>query len=230
MKEAPLSSQAIQELASIDSPTVANAIEHFKVRDQVTGFASMDLRCQFPDYQPMVGYAVTCTGDTTTAGDDRPQRMHDLFDLIQEAPKPTVLVIKYIGSDRLRSCFVGDMVCTALQKLGAAGVVTDGGIRDAKGIQTKAPGFQLFSPGAVVSHGFGVFVELDLTVSVAGLTIQPGDLLHGDESGLLKVPLEIADSVAEQAKAVRKRESEFFEYIESDSFSPEGLKGRIGRH
>ena len=102
----------------------------------------------------MVGFAVTATQDTTSAGDDRALRLPEVLDLVHAAPKPAILVVQYTGADRLRSCVAGDMFCTALQKLGAVGLVTDMGSRDFGGIQRRAPGFQLFCPGAVVSHGY----------------------------------------------------------------------------
>lgn len=228
MSKATLSAEVMEALGRIDSPTVANAIEHFKVRDRVAGFASLEARCQFPDLAPMVGYAVTCIADSTAAGDSRPWGLHELLDVVNEAPKPAVVVIQYVGSDRLRSCFVGDVMCAAFQKYGVTGVVSDGGVRDLAGVRKRAPGFQIFSPGTVVAHGYGTYLEFNRTVSVAGLTIEPGDLLHGDGSGLLKVPIEIAAETVDQARAVRKKENEFFEYLESGSFSHEGVKNRVG--
>ena len=224
------SPEILEALRQFDSPTVSNAIEHFKARDPVRGFASMELRCQFPDLKPMVGYAVTCTADTTTPGDNRPMNLGQVLDVVQASPKPAVLVIKHTGPDRLRTAFVGDMFCATLQKLGAVGVVTDGGNRDRRGIRQRTPGFQIFSPGWVVSHGYGVYLDLNVTVSICGLTIQPGDLLHGDESGLLTIPLEIANGVLDQAKLIREREIAFFEYLQSSEYTYEGLLNRMGRH
>ncbi|HZQ06453.1 MAG TPA: hypothetical protein VFD70_07715, partial [Anaerolineae bacterium] len=215
----PLPPETIQALLEFDAPTISNAIEHFRVRDPVAGYASLELRCQFPDYKPMAGYAITVTADTTTPGDKRPMRLDELLDVVHAAPKPAVLVYKHVGTDRLKSCFVGDMICTSLQKLGVVGVVTDGGGRDASGIRRRAPGFQIFSPGWVVSHGYVTFLDFGVTVSVCGLTIQPGDLLFGDESGLLTVPLDIADALIQRAAEMREGERQFFEFLESRDLS-----------
>lgn len=225
-----LSPEVLEALRQFDGPTISNAIEHFKMRDPVTGYASMELRCQFPELKPMVGYAVTCTADTTTLGDNRPMKFDNLLDAVQAAPKPAVVVIKYVGSDRFRSAFLGDMSCTALQKLGVVGAVTDGGNRDRSGIRRRAPGFQIFSPGWVVSHGYGVYIDFCLPVSICGLTIESGDLLHGDESGLLTIPHDVAESVLEQARLIRDAEKEFFDFLGSSTFTYEELKHRIGRH
>jgi regulator of RNase E activity RraA len=229
MPTEPLSPQLVEALREIDGPTISNAIEHFRVRDPTTGYASLELRCQFPDLKPMVGYAVTCTEDTTTAGDQRPMRLHEVLDAVVAAPKPAVLVVKYVGADRLRSCVAGDVFCATLQKLGAVGLVTDMGNRDVSGIRQRAPGFQIFSPGWVVSHGYGVYVDVNVTVSLCGLTIRPGDLLHGDENGLLTVPIEVAEPVLARAKEIRKAEKAFFDFLHGSLYSYEGLKARIGR-
>jgi regulator of RNase E activity RraA len=230
MTKPPISPEILDALRQIDSPTVSNAIEHFKFRDPAAGYATMELRCQFPELNPMVGYAVTCTADTTTPGDTRPARFADVLDAVVAAPKPAVLVIKHAGPDRLRSCFVGDMSCTALWRLGAVGVVTDGGNRDRSGIHQRAPELQLFSPGWVVSHGYGAFIDINVTVSICGLTIRPGDLLHGDESGLLTIPLDIVEPVLKQAEAMRDAEAEFFDFLLGDAFDYEELKRRVTLH
>lgn len=219
--------QVLDGLRELDGPTVSNAIEHFRVRDPVTGYASLELRCQFPDYKPLVGYAITVTADTTTPGDQRPMQMERLLDMIHDAPKPAVLVFKHVGADRLRSCFVGDMMCTSLQKMGVAGVVTDGANRDISGIRRRVPGFHIFSPGWVVSHGHGTFIDFGVTVSVCGLAIRQGDLLYGDENGLLEIPLEIAEAALERAKQVRVEEQEFFDWIDSAGYSYAELRRRL---
>ena len=187
----------------------------------------MELRCQIESAVPMVGYAVTCTCDNTSPSEPRPRQLDRLIDLLAAAPKPAVLVIRNAGPECLRSCFVGDMLCTAIRKLGVEGVVADGGYRDKAGIERRAPGFHFFSPGPVVSHGQCAFLEFNVAVSICGLTIQPGDLLHGDANGLLTIPLEVAESLARKARAVYDEEAEFFRYLAGNEFSVEGLKARF---
>jgi 4-hydroxy-4-methyl-2-oxoglutarate aldolase len=222
-----LPQQLIEELQGFDSPTVSNAIEVLAIRDRTHGFASRELRCQFPELKPMVGYAVTCTADSTTPGKARTTRLNDLFDAIIAMRKPVVVVIQDCGPDRQRSCFVGDIAAIFFQRLGSVGAVTDGGFRDGSGIRTRAPGFQVFSPGAVVSHGNGAFVEVGIPVKIAGLTIHPGDLLHGDESGLLSVPHDRIEAILEQAQLIRKTEQEWANYAQNDSFNLEEMKRRF---
>lgn len=224
----PLPPQVIEALRGFDSPTIANAIEYFGVRDPTAGYANNELRCQTPEVvMPMVGYALTATADGTTPGDTRPSRVDECMERIAAAPKPTVLVIQHVGPDRRRACKVGDMFCTIAQRLGAVGVVTDASARDRAGIRQRTPDFHLFTTGWVVSHGYPAYLEFGTTVSICGLTIAPGDLLHGDASGLVSIPLNIAEDLVERAAAVRQEETDYFAFLESDQFSMEELKRRI---
>ena len=228
MMQAPLRPEVIEALQEFDSATVSNAIEAFNVRDHTEGYASMEVRCLFPELPPMVGYAVTCIADSTTPGPRRPGRQIEFLDLVAAAPNPSIIVIQTVGPAPLRTCLGGDMICLAYQRLGGAGLVIDGGIRDVRGIRRNAPGFQVFAPGVVVSHGTLVKLEVDVPVKIGGLDINPGDLLHGDESGLVNVPLDIAQSVAEQAKLVREEEAEVVELLHKPSLTIEEIKATFG--
>ena len=219
-----LSPKEIDTLARVDSPTVSNAVETFKVRDPTSGYASMELRCQFPSLKPMVGYALTVTADSTSPLPKRENKEIELFEAVRVAPKPVVVVIKDVGPQRLRSCHAGDVLCSIFQRLGAVGLVTDGGVRDISGVRTRAPGFQVFASGPVVSHGVPTFLEIGSTVSVFGLTIQPGELLHGDANGLLAVPDAIASQVSSQAQSILAKERTLTEFINGESFSLRGLE------
>ncbi len=224
----PLSAGDLEALRQFDTATVSNAIEHFEVRDPTAGYASNELICQFPELLPMVGYAVTVTGDTTRPGDTRASRLVEVVDLVAEAPRPSVLVIQYVGEDRRRSCFVGDMFCLTMDRLGAVGIVSDGNARDRVGIQGKTPHFHMFCPGWVASHGYGCYLDLNAPVSVCGLDIRPGDLLHGDGNGLVTIPHEISHQVAQQAQVVRDEEGQYFDLFETDPFDMQELRRRVG--
>ncbi len=219
--------EVLQGLRELDAPTISNAIEYMKVRDPITGYASLDIKCQFPDYKPMVGYAFTLTADSVSAGDTRPLKLAELLEAVDAAPKPFVVVCKHMGPDPLRSCFVGEMISMAFQRLGGVGVVSDCANRDITGIRNRAPGFHIFAPGWVVSHGHGTFLDMGINVSIGGLTIQQGDLLYGDENGLLQIPLDIAGAVLERARAVRQEEQTFFDWMDSPNYSISELKERL---
>ena len=61
----PIGEQDLAFLKGVDSPTIANAIEPFKVRDRTDGFIGGEVRALFPEMPPMVGAALTVTMNNT---------------------------------------------------------------------------------------------------------------------------------------------------------------------
>jgi regulator of RNase E activity RraA len=228
MNEIP--TEIIEALKEFDSPTIMNAIEKFAVRHRIKGYSGLDLKCQFPDYPPMVGYAVTAISDTTCPDPVTPNGFDELLDRIAEAPKPCVYVVQNVGHDRNRSCFAGDMTASALQYLGAVGMVADGGVRDRRGIGERAPGFQVFSSGLVVSHGQGAILDFNVTVNVCGMRVEPGDLLHGDENGLLTVPKDIVTELPAKAREVCAMEEPLYEVLKKPGLSVDEIKKALNVH
>jgi 4-hydroxy-4-methyl-2-oxoglutarate aldolase len=218
-----LTPEQLAELQKIDSPTVSNAIERFKVRPRVEGFASWELRCAFPELGTMIGYAVTCTADTTTEARTDERGLMRLWAAIGAAPKPAVLVIKDIGPERSRSCHMGEVMATTAKALGAVGCISDGGLRDLVEVRALG-GFQYFYPGPVVSHGHPIICEVNIAVTLEGMAVTPGDLLHGDANGVLVVPDEIADRVAAEADRVRADEREVLDFVRAPGLTVEKLR------
>ena len=121
----------------------------------------------------MLGYAVTCTADSTTEGRPDGADSLGLWAVLEAAPKPAVLVIKDVGPDPRKGCHMGEVMATTAKALGAVGCVSDGALRDVKEVAALG-GFQYFCPGFVVSHGQPVILEVNVTVAVDGLPIAPG--------------------------------------------------------
>lgn len=197
---AKLSDEQISALRRIDSPTISNAIETFNVRPRVAGYVGYDIRCIFPELPPTVGYAVTCTVDSTTEG-RQGIGFQRLYELLANAPKPAIVVMQDVGPDRLHSCHAGEVMSTQMKRLGAVGILTDGGLRDVKEVRVLG-GFQYFCAGLVVSHGNPICVSVGGEVTISGMRVRMGDLLHGDINGILTIPEACADKVAEAAYRV----------------------------
>ena len=204
---ATLTPEQLEQLRAIDSPTIANAIEYFSVRPRVAGYCGANVRCLIPAGGSMLGYAVTCKGDSTT--EDKDRREHtELYRAIAAAqPLPAVVVIGDDGdpSKINLSCHAGEMMATTMKRVGAVGLVTNGGLRDVVEIKALG-GFHYFGRGLVVAHGRPSIYDVGATVNIDGMQVQPGDLLHGDENGITVIPAEIADQVA--AKALEHRDME----------------------
>ncbi len=111
------------------------------------------------------------------------------------------------------------------QRLGAVGALTDGNVRDLVGI--KAMGFNLFAHGLVASRGLLQLMEVNVPVTLSGVPIVPGTLIHGDYNGVITIPDEIAHEVAAAALKVRDQETVTHDYAGDPDFSIAGLLKRL---
>ncbi len=214
----PLTPQQLEELKSIDTPTVCNAIEKFLVRGRVEGFMGMDIRCLLPELGTMLGYAVTVTVDSTTEGAPLDSRAwYNWMKAMEASPKPVVVVFKDVGPFPRKSAHLGEVMATLAARLGVVGVVTDGGLRDI--VEVKQVGLQCFARGLTPSHGNPRLIDVGVPVSIDGVMVHPGDLLHGDANGLTTIPREIADQVYSAVQQVRADEAETMAYIKGPQFT-----------
>ena len=224
MPQRPVSAEVLEFLRGVDSPTVSNAIETFGVRELIAGFSGSRIRCLFPQLGVTLGFAVTCQVDTTSPGPAAVGKgLRQLCEVIDAAPKPVVLVYQDIGSRPGGAASFGDFAATLVQRIGAVALVCDGAIRDGQAIQ--ALGFQCFASGTTASHGNPRLVNINTSVVVDGLSVEPGDLLHGDDNGVVSVPLVIVDQLPQAIEAVRRQEQAALAIVRSPDFTLDaGLK------
>lgn len=219
----PLPPDRLAELGLYSSPTVANAIETFNLQPRTAGFMSSQIRCMFPDLGVMVGYAYTATIRASTApppeaGALRPAMWREL----EKVPSPRVIVIQDLDDPPGIGAFWGDVQSNIHRSLGCVGTVTNGSVRDLD--EVRALGFHFFAGSVAVSHAYVHLVEIGVPVQVGGLRIRPGDLIHGDQHGILTVPLETAGRIAEGVEQVDRVERQLITYCQSPGFSRQGLE------
>jgi regulator of RNase E activity RraA len=216
---AKLTPEQLDELRAIDSPTIANAIEYFNVRPRVAGYCGSNVRLLTDTPGTMLGFAVTCRGDSTTEDKDRRDHTELYRAIAALAPLPAVVVIGDDGdpSKLHLSCHAGEMMATTMKRVGAVGLVTNGGLRDIREI-TELGGFHYYGRGLVVAHGRPCIYDIGAPVEIDGMEVHPGDLLHGDENGITVIPAEIAAEVAAKAHEHRVMERQRLEEILGPDF------------
>ena len=204
--------ELISSLSEIDTATVSNGLLSLGKQDPTKGFMDWTVRCQFPELPPMVGYAVTATMDTVTPGRSFNMEAWLVFcRALDAARKPAVIVMQDVGPDLSRSLHAGFCMALFCQRMGAAGLVTNGGIRDLKDIASLR--FPVFAPGCVASHGTDHMVDVNVPVVVGGMEVRPGDLIHGDMSGVVKIRVDIVAEVLEAACRISREEKEYCDFL-----------------
>ena len=214
-----LTEEELDSLRQFDTCMVANAVERFKVRLRNTGFTNASIRCMFPDVPPMVGFAATArlrSGEPPMRGKTFSDRT-DFWNKILEIPAPRILVLEDMDNPPGRGAFLGDVHAAILRALGCIGYVTNGAARELPSIRNM--GIQVFAGNAAVSHAYAHIFDVGAAISVGGMEVKPGDLLHGDQHGVLTIPLEIAREVPGVALAMRGAEQRVIDFCGSSSFS-----------
>jgi regulator of RNase E activity RraA len=136
-------------------------------------------------------------------------RGHPQREAIEACPPGAVLVM-----DARRDASAatgGDILMTRLQVRGAAGVVTDGGLRDSPVIEKLPwPAYcgARSAPLNLVRHHA---VEAQVPIGCGGVAVYPGDVLVGDAEGVVVIPAKMADEVAQEAEA----QTEFEDWVEA---------------
>jgi len=223
----PVSPDTLAALADLDTCSVCNAIEQFGVRLRNEGFTDASIQCRFPALPPMVGYAMTLrvrSSSPSWKGGNYLDRT-DWWSRLQEHPAPHVLVIEDEDRHPGTGAFIGEIHAAILQALGSVGAITNGAVRDIPGI--KRLGFHVFSTSVAVSHAYAHIVEIGGPVKIGGLRIASGDLLHGDQHGIVQVPTQIAEKIPGTAADIQKREGKIITYCQSADFSVDHLKNLI---
>ena len=223
-----LSSQTLDALAGFDTCAVANAIESFNVRLRNEGYTNATIQCRLPMLPPMVGYAMTMRIRTASPSPKTGSYVErsDWWSQLSAMPVPHVLVVQDMDHDqRGAGAFIGEIHAAILQALGCVGAVTNGSVRDLPG--TGRLGFRLFSGDVSTSHAYAHVLDIGHAVEIAGLTIHPGDLLHGDQHGIVRIPVELADRIPLAVQRLRLREQNILAYCRTPDFSIEGLQRLI---
>ncbi len=217
-----LTPEQLEALRQLDAPTVANAIETFNVRPRNTGFMSPDISCIFPDLGVMVGYACTAIIAADHQPPDQPKISRpDWWHKISETPTPRIVVMQDSDAQPVGS-FWGEVQGNVHKALGCIGVVTNGGVRDLD--EASALGFHFFASTVLVSHAYVHLIEIDVPVSVGGLVVNPGDLIHADQHGAQVIPNDIAPQIPKAAADIAAGEQRIIELCQSPDFSIDKLK------
>lgn len=218
-----LTDTEVEELREFDTCMVANAVEAFEVRLRNTGFTDKSIRCLFPDAPPMVGYAVTArlrSGEPPMKGGAFRDRS-EFWKSILMVPAPRILVLQDMDEVPGRGAFIGDVHASILRALSCVGCVTNGAVRELPAV--RAMGVQLFAGNVAVSHAYAHIFDLGAEITIGGMDVHTGDLLHGDRHGVLNVPLEIAAKIPATARAMKLEEQKVIDFCRSSAFSISGL-------
>lgn len=193
----------VERLARLPIASISDAMDRLGL-----GSAVLD-----PAIRPMTGTRLAGRARTidrapmppnTTQAEAAPDLVWAPQLVVDEARPGDVIVMALRGEVGVAA--IGDNMATRARARGVAGVIVDGALRDLADV--RAIGLPVYARTAVCRTAAGrmLTLGLDTPVVCGGAWIRPGDVVVGDEDGLVVVPRERASEVAALAEELEKKE------------------------
>jgi regulator of RNase E activity RraA len=201
-----ISAEAFEKLRTISTATLTTQLLNRGFKNTfLQGLNPVD-----PETR-MVGYAFTLR--FVPAREDFADTMYDNTQNVQR------LAVETIGQDQvmvidarsdIRAASFGHILGTRIKMRGAAGLVTDGALRDTPGFKELGLPTYIRAPHATMSFVIHHPLEMNVPIGCAGVLVLPGDVMVGDGEGVVAIPAQVAEDVAADAYEQERRE-EFFQ-------------------
>ena len=225
MSELTIAADLARVLASVDTPTVCNAIE---VAEGRRGFQGYTRKCPIaadPELPPIFGFARTARLRAVKPSGEPPEtvraRRMEYYRYMATGPNPRIAVIEDLDGADAVGAFWGEVNTTVHKGLGVSGTLTNGVMRD---LGDLAPGYQVLAGSIGPSHAFVHVVDFDKPVTVFGLAVKPGDFIHADRHGAVVVPPEFLPVLSSAIAKMQDSEMLILEPARQSGFSIEAFE------
>ncbi len=179
-------------LRKVDTPTVCNAIEVAQGKRGFSAFTRGTVLSPDPNAPAMVGYARTAKIAALAPPDEESNvikaRRMDYYRYMSGGCRPAVAVVEDTDFPNCIGAYWGEINTTVHKGFGMAGALTNGVMRDLGDLPN---GFPVVAGSVGPSHGFVHVREIGTPVTIFGLTVTDGELIHADRHGALVIPPEV---------------------------------------
>jgi 4-hydroxy-4-methyl-2-oxoglutarate aldolase len=213
--------EMILALKEFDTPAITNVIGSYPGESfcldlydpwKDNWYTDQSIRCMFPDLGRTVGYAVTCIYGLPEA--DKPALPFiDLVETLEDSLKPTIFVFQQdFPSDIAGKVgLAGGVMTTTIKAVGCVGALSNGPSRDIDEIRPM--NFQYMLSGTTAGHGDLAIKAINVTVTVAGMEVNPGEIIHMDENGACKFPADKLQAVLDNVRKLREEEAKLMDKL-----------------
>ena len=213
---AELSDEIFAELRKIDTPTITNVVATYPKNPLCLGlynpwtenwYTDTSIRCIYPEKGAIIGHAVTCVFGMPDPNFSGRLSFMDVVDALDAMKKPTILVIqqKWPEGIQAKAGLAGEIMVSSMIAVGCKGLLSNGPSRDVDAIRRLD--FQMLLGGVTAGHGEMAVQSVNVPVSVGGMDVAPGDLIHMDENGAVKFPADKAGAVLANAQTMLAHEA-----------------------
>jgi 4-hydroxy-4-methyl-2-oxoglutarate aldolase len=206
--------EMLEELLSFNTPSITNVVATYPEHPLCLGlynpwtenwYTDQSVRSIFPGLGLRVGYAVTCVYGLPDSHFGRLSFL-DVIDALGASKRPSVLVVEQRFPPELagKVGLAGGNMASAMKALGCVGLISNGPSRDVDEIGPM--GFQYLVSGVCAGHGPMAVQAVNVPVTVAGMDVCPGEIVHMDENGACKFPADKLEAVLANVRALQVEE------------------------
>lgn len=204
-----------ERLRRCDTPSVTNAVATYPGDPNCLSlydawsdawYTDQSIRCMYPHLAPRIGVAVTAVyGLPGVGGEDIP--FAELLRTVAAVQLPVVVAIHQAVPEDIRRKYglLGGNMVTAMRACGAVGVVCDGPSRDWDEIEPLE--FQMLLTGLTPGHGDFALKAVNTEITVGGMCVVPGEIIHMDCNGAVKFPMDKLPEVCENTEKILTAEA-----------------------
>ncbi len=225
MDDVTLPDDLLKLMQSVDTPTVCNAIEVAQGKRGFDNYTKRTMLASDAEAPAIVGFARTAKiagrkPPTETPDVIRARRM-SYFEHMASGTGPTLAVVEDIDGDQAVSAWWGGVHTAVHKGLGLKGAVTNGVMRD---LGDMEPGFLVLAGALGPSHAFVHVRDIGCPVSIFGMQVNDGDLVHADRHGALVVPKDVIPKLFAAINKLLDTEALIIGPARQDGFDFEKLK------
>lgn len=208
--------EMFQKLLGFSTPTVANVVATYPENPHCLGlydpwkgkwYTDQSVHCVFPEMGIRIGYAFTLV--VSVPDPKYPSlSLEDLIEALCKAKNPTIVICQQVYPPEIlnRARLFGGQSTVLYKACGVVGIVTNGPSGDVD--EMSLLGIQYIMSGVTPGHGPFSMRAINVPVSVAGMDVTPGDIIHMDEHGAVKFPADKLANVCRNIDAVQEEEEE----------------------
>ncbi len=208
--------EMLAELRKYDTPSITNVVATYPGNPLCLGlynpwtenwYSDTTIKCMFPELGAMAGYAVTCVYGLPDPNFSELSFM-DVVDALDVSKKPTILALqqKFPPEIANKVGLAGGNMTAAMKSVGCLGLISNGPSRDIDEIRPMK--FQNLLGGISPGHGAMAVHAVNVPVSIAGMDVAPGEIIHMDENGACKFPGDQLNAVLTNVEALIAQEGD----------------------